>query len=229
MPGTYQEIKADVLGRIMAGEWPPGGMLPGEIDLAQAYGCARTTVNRALRELADEGYLDRRRKAGTRVRPSPKREARFEIPLVRGEIEAAGARYGYRLLSRAVIAAPGWLAARMGVPEQGEILHLTCLHDADGVPYQHEDRWINLAGLPQARDADFSAFGPNEWLVETVPFSDVEISFGAVSADAAQADLLGCAPGAALFQIERTTWFSGAAVTFVRLSFAPGHRMTTRY
>lgn len=229
MPGTYQEIKADVLGRIMAGDWPPGGLLPGEIDLARAYGCARTTVNRALRELAEEGYLDRKRKAGTRVRPSPKREARFEIPLVRREIEAAGATYGYRLLAREVTAAPEWLAARMGVPEGGEVLHLSCLHDAGGAPYQHEDRWINLAGLPQARDADFSTSGPNEWLVETVPFSDVEISFAAVEADAALAGALGCAPGAALFQVERSTWFGGAAVTFVRLSFAPGHRMTTRY
>ena len=35
--------------------------------------------------------------------------------------------------------------------------------------------------------------------------------------------------GEPVFTVERTTWWQGQSVTFVRLSFGRGHRMTTRY
>ena len=54
------------------------------------YGAARATVSRAMRELADDGIVERRRKTGTRVRLSPIRQARFGIPVVKTEIEEAG-------------------------------------------------------------------------------------------------------------------------------------------
>lgn len=159
---SFRDVKAEILRRITERIWGPGSLLPGEIELAESFGVARATVNRAMRELTDDGILERRRKAGTRVRPSPLRAARFEIPLVRAEIEATGASYRYTLLSRAEGAAPDWLRARMGLARRTRVLHLTCLHSASGQPYQHEDRWINLVALPAARDQPFEATGPNE-------------------------------------------------------------------
>ena len=87
MTATYRDVKADLLSKIVRGEWAPGGLIPGEIELAEHYSCARATVNRAMRELADDGIVERRRKAGTRVRMAPVRQARFEIPLTRAEVE----------------------------------------------------------------------------------------------------------------------------------------------
>ncbi len=226
---TYRDIKADILRHISDGTWKPGSLLPGEIELAARYDCARATVNRAMRELAEEGIIERKRKAGTRIRKSPLREARFEIPIVRAEIEGRGAKYRYALVSREVVVAPDWLRVRLSLEPGDRVLHLVCLHFADGMPYQYEDRWINLGLLPQAEETDFAATGPNEWLVETVPFSDAEISFSATEADAVIAGLLGCPEEAALFQAERSTWWQGRAVTHVRLVFQRGHRMTARY
>jgi GntR family histidine utilization transcriptional repressor len=226
---TYREVKSDILDRITSGDWGPDSLLPNEVDIAAGYGCSRATVNRAMRELADDGLVERRRKAGTRVRKSPLRQVRFEIPVVGREIEASGAQYRYALARREVLAAPDWLRDRMGLGDKTRVLHLICMHYADDTPYQYEDRWINLAALPQARAVDFSATGPNEWLVATVPYSDAEISFSATSADAVLADHLHCAPGTALFRADRSTWFQGRALTRVALVFRPGHRLTTRY
>ena len=64
---SYVDIKTDIVGRIRRGDWPLDAIIPGEVELAAELGCARATVNRALRELADEGVLERRRKAGTRA------------------------------------------------------------------------------------------------------------------------------------------------------------------
>ena len=61
---NYRDVKAEILRRITEGDWAPGARLPGEVELAEAFGVARATVNRAMRELTDEGLLERRRKAG---------------------------------------------------------------------------------------------------------------------------------------------------------------------
>jgi len=226
---TYREIKADILARITRGDWKPGSLLPGEIELAETYGAARATVNRAMRELAEDGIIERKRKSGSRVRLSPLRQARFEIPLVRGEIEDRGAVYRYALIESEVMCAPAWLRARLGLAPGAEVRHLVCLHFADGGPYQHEDRWISLAVLPQARETDFSAVSANEWLVAQIPFSEVEIAISAATADAGLAAHLACMAGDPLLQIERATRWNGQAVTFVRLVHRHGHRMTARY
>lgn len=229
MKYTFRDVKTDILSKITGGIWAPGSLVPNEIELAETYGCARATVNRAMRELADEGIIERRRKAGTRVRMAPIRQARFDIPIVRAEIEEQGASYRYSLVSCAAVKAPGWLRARLQLSDSDRVLHLVCMHYADGNPYQHEDRWINLAALPQAQEADFSQIGPNEWLVSTIPFSDAEISFSATSADDELSDYLGCNHGDPLFTTERSTWWEARAITYVKLSFRPGHTMTARY
>jgi len=228
MPVSYREIKADVLARLACGAWRPGATLPTEVALAARYGCARATVNRALRELAEEGYLERRRRSGTRVRDAPARQARFAIPLTRDEVAAQGARYRHDLLARAETRAPGWLAARLGLAAGTPVLYLACLHRADDAPFQHEERWINLAALPEAQEIDFAAEPPGAWLVATVPWSDIEVAVSAAGAGAAPAAALGCAAGDPLVQIERATWFEGRAVTFVRLLYRRGYRMVTR-
>lgn len=226
---TYREIKAQIQDHILTGAWKPGAPIPAETDLAASYGVARATVNRALRELAEDGLIERKRKSGSRVRLSPVRQARFDIPLVRREVEERGHAYRYALVSSAVQPAPDWLAARLGLAPGAPVRHLVCLHFADGAPWQHEDRWINLTLLPQAGAVDFSTLGPNEWLVAQVPFSDVEIGILASAADAALAAHMDCAAGAPLLTIERATRWQDQPVTFVRLSHRPGHRMTTRY
>lgn len=225
MRTSYQDIKADVLNRIRQNIWPPGAGLPGEIELAEEFGCARATVNRAMRELVDEGILERKRKAGTRVKASPTRKANFSIPLIREEITDTGAAYRYALVEREIIAAPGWLRAQVKIPKGGEVLHLKCMHFASNAPYQLEDRWINLAAIPKARAQDFETLGPNEWLVREVPFSEAELTFSATTATQDVADHLDQPEGDAVFVIERTTWLNGDNITHARLYFPRGYKM----
>ena len=96
---TYQDIQRDVLDRIKSREWEPGDLIPNEETLADTLGCARATVNRALRELAQAGIIDRKRKGGTRVSISPIRKALFDIPIIRKEIENKGNKYSFEILS----------------------------------------------------------------------------------------------------------------------------------
>lgn len=229
MTATYRDVKADILEKITLGIWAPGSFIPKETELAETYDCARATVSRAMRELADDGLIERKRKAGTRVRMAPVRQARFEIPIVRHEIEKKGGEYRYALVRKEQIRAPDWLRARLKLNDGCPIIHLACMHYSDGVPYQFEDRWINIDLLPSAAQMSFSEVGPNEWLIATIPFSTVEIGFMATEADEELVAHLNCLKGDALFQSERSTWWEGKAITFVRQTYRRGHRMTTRY
>ena len=226
---TFKTIQTEILRRITEGPWGPGTHLPSETELATEFACSRATINRALREIDALGLIDRRRKTGTRVRTSPLRRARFEIPLIRAEIEATGAAYRYALVQREVLPAPDALRAQLNLGPETLVLHLVCMHYADGTPYQLEDRWINTTALPQALEQDFIRQSPNEWLVATVPFSDVEISFHAAAATEMDAVHLHHNPGDPVFHVKRTTWWQGAAITHTALSYRPGHRMTARY
>jgi GntR family histidine utilization transcriptional repressor len=223
---SFRDIRREMERRIASRIWQPGATIPGEEDLAREFGSARATVNRALQELARAGVVERKRKSGTRVSLHPVREARFVIPLVRQEIEAEGAVYRYALVSRDVERAPDLVRARLAL-DGGDMLHLRCLHLADDAPWQFEDRWINLAAVPQARDADFAETGPNEWLVMNAPFSRADFSFRAARANVEEARLLGLAEGEAVFVAERMTFLGEEPVTLVRMVHPPTYMLRT--
>lgn len=224
---SYRDIKQVVLDRIQNRIWAPDSLLPSETDLAEEFSSTRTTVNRALRELAEEGFLERKRKAGTRVLNAPIRKAQFVIPLVRDEVAETGSAYRYSLVERNAMPAPAWLSARLRIPQGQKVLHLRCMHYADTAPFQYEVRWIVPESIPEVLDADFSQSGPNDWLVQKVPFTNLELSFLATKADQTVAEFLDAQAGDPVFTAERITWLRGKPVTLAKLYFAPGYKMTT--
>lgn len=225
---NWQSVQSEVLRRIHAREWPPGELIPNEADLAIEFGCARSTVNRALRSLAESGLLDRRRKAGTRVAAQPVAKATIDIAVIRHEVEEHGAKYGYQLITRRIAVPPVSVSGTMKTRAQDKLLHVRALHLADDAAYAVEDRWINTAIVPDAAAEPFDVLSANEWLIEHAPYTHGDISFSAVQADQGDAEVLGVAPLSALFAIDRVTWDNAAAVTKVRLLFLPGYKLRTQ-
>ncbi|MGY6410316.1 MAG: GntR family transcriptional regulator [Alkalilacustris sp.] len=223
----WQAIRDIALRRIQTGLWPPGAQIPTEAALAAELGCARATVNRALRDLAEAGYLDRRRRSGTRVLRHPVRKATLAIPVIRQEVAALGRLHDHVALRRRMGRPPAEVRAALGPGTPDRLLQITALHRADGAPHAHEDRWVNVEAVPAILGADLSAISANEWLVENVAYSHGRLALSAGVAGAGLAGHLGCAPGAAVFQLERTTWRHELPLTWVRMSYPPGHRLVT--
>ena len=222
---THQGIREAIRKRIVAGEWDLGERIPGEVDLAQEYGCSRTTVNRALQTLADEGVVERKRKGGTRVRPLPLPQAQISIPIIRQQVEVSGTSYTNRVISRQVKAAPAHIRDLMHIGNDCRCVHLKTLHMGDGEPFAFETRWVNLDTVPDFENADLDQVSANEWLVKTVPFSRGEVAVSAKSADVSLAQVFGVKPGAALFTMERTTWLGDHSVTTMKLHYHSGYRL----
>lgn len=222
---THHAIRERIRARIKAGEYPLGTLIPGEAEFAEAFGCSRTTVNRALQALADEGIVERRRKGGTRVRPLPVPQAQLTIPLVREQVEATGQRYTHRVLARGIDPAAGEARARMRLGAKAPLMHLETLHLADERPFAFERRWVSLQAVPAFASADLTALSANEWLVREVPFSSGEVSLSAAGASEPVAAVLHVEPGAALFTLDRTTWFDEAPITTMTLSYRPPYAL----
>lgn len=223
----WEGVRDEVLRRIRGRVWPPGEVIPGEEALAVEFGVARATVNRALRDLAEAGLLERRRKAGTRVALLPVRKATLEISIIRQEVETRGEVYGHRVLDSRMEAVPLAVALRMGVAAGARMLFLETLHLAGGRPFAHEVRWLNLGVLPGRVVPDFTVTSANEWLVQNVAYATGDIEFSAELATPTEAAALGIRAGDPVFVTERATWTAEAPITFVRLLHGPGYRLRT--
>ncbi len=226
----HSRIRADVEQRILTGVWPPGHRIPVEHELMAAWNCSRMTVNKVLTELAAEGLLERRRRAGTFVAKPRMPSALLQIPDVKAEILALGFAYAMRMIARETRAASAADRARLGVAASRPVLALCCLHIADGRPFALEDRVIDLVSVPGAENESFADEPPGSWLLAHVPWSEAEHRIRAAGADGEAARLLDLAPGAPCLILERRTWRGGAAVTAARTTFpAAGFELVARF
>ena len=225
-PTSWQEIRSEVLRRIRTRAWPPGALIPGEIALAREFDCSRTTVSKALNALADDGMLDRRRRAGTRVVKTPVRQATLSIPIIRQEVETTGAVYRHTLLERVEAVAKETVSARMGLPPGTPLLRLRTLHLADERPHAYEDRWVNPQAVPDIASADLKAISANEWLVQNTHYSEGTLGLQAEAAGKVEARLLEIAEGTPVFVLDRITRSGDQPITLVRLTYPPRHRLT---
>ena len=69
---TYERIEESLRTRIADQDWPPGTILPGRRRLAEEYGVALATIQRAVAGLLREGVLRTDSTIGTFVAPGPR-------------------------------------------------------------------------------------------------------------------------------------------------------------
>ncbi|MFM9611737.1 GntR family transcriptional regulator [Streptomyces niveiscabiei] len=63
----FQRVAEVLRARIDEGIYPVGGFLPSQRDLADEFGVSRDTVQRVLKELVGEGWIQSRQGSGSRV------------------------------------------------------------------------------------------------------------------------------------------------------------------
>lgn len=225
-----QRIRSEIEAKILSGAWPPGFRIPYEHELMAHYGCARMTVNKVLSALADEGLIERRRRAGSFVARPRIQSAVLEIPDLPSEVTARGESYGYELLTRKKRSATRRDAEISAMPVGEALIEIRCRHLANGRPFAVESRLISLAAVPQAEKEPFTSQPPGSWLLHHVPWTEAEHRFAAINADVRMAGLLGVSEGVACLCVERRTWRSGETITFVRQTFlGDAYRLIARF
>lgn len=79
MASRYDEIRDTLRHEIVSGKIAPGQTIPTRVAIQQHYGAGPMTVNRALTDLLDDGFLEARRGQGTRVVQFPPHLFNFQL------------------------------------------------------------------------------------------------------------------------------------------------------
>lgn len=68
---VYQDIYLDLKRRVEEGGFAYGSFLPSESELTTSYACSRSSIRRALGQLASDGYVQSQQGKGVRVIRDP--------------------------------------------------------------------------------------------------------------------------------------------------------------
>jgi GntR family transcriptional regulator len=163
------------------------------VALASAYKVSTGTVRQAVRVLAAEGLLTRRRGVGTFVTAAPLRSELNAFGDFMVEWQLQGRRVSVELLERRTMAASMTIAAGLGVPTGELIAYNRRRRLADGLPVAVDHRYIPLELDEGLLDSDFLRESLWRAIQERKGVDPVEsrVTVRATGADEEAVDLLG--------------------------------------
>ncbi len=219
----YQQLKDLIIGRISSGELQPADRVPSENELVESMRVSRMTANRALRELNDEGYVDRVAGRGTFVSDYRSQSHLLEVHNIADEIARRGHAHTSRVIRQSLQHARGEVAKALHVQQGSDVFHLLLVHAENGIPIQLEDRHVLASFAPDCLQQDFETVTPSAYLTSISPLQEAEQVVRASLPNRAVQKHLDMREGEASLVVIRRTWSDGRPVTFARLHH-PGSR-----
>lgn len=144
----YFQLKTNIKDAIEKGVYQPGEKLPNEAELCEIYGVSRITVRRAIQDLADEGFLERKQGKGTFI---TKTKVARELISVSGFTDFSkqiGKNPSKRILSLEEISAPPEIADALQIEAGSPVLRLARLMYIDEQPFLIDVAHYSLERFP---------------------------------------------------------------------------------
>ncbi|NBD24605.1 GntR family transcriptional regulator [Paenibacillus glycinis] len=212
----YLQVKKIVKDRILHGIYPMGGHIPPEPQLEKEFNVSKMTVRNAIRELAEEGYVEKKSGVGTIVLTNMSisrlsKGKRFTELLV---------EEGHRLEKRLLVTArerldPGTELHGLLGAEAIRVERLYVLNDR---PYIHILHYLADAVLSKAEQAEGEL--PFESLYDLLEEQGIALdnfrdAFSVGAASAETASVLGLSAGTPLLvRLRRTYDVEGRLVEY---------------
>jgi GntR family histidine utilization transcriptional repressor len=219
----YQQLKDLIIGRISSGELKTSDRVPSENELVEAMNVSRMTANRALRELNDEGYVERVAGRGTFVSDFRSQSHLLEVHNIADEIAQRGHVHASRVVRQSLQHARGEIAKVLHVNQGTDVFQLLLVHTENGTPVQLEDRYVVASFAPDCLQQDFGAVTPSAYLTAVAPLQEAEQVVRAGMPNAAVRQHLDMVDNEPCLIVLRRTWSRGHPVSFARLHH-PGSR-----
>ena len=220
---AFQHIKDFLLKSIQDGTWKEGDAIPSEASLAQQFGVARMTVNRAVRELTSEQILHRIQGSGTYVAQQKYQATLVEIKSIADEIRSRGHTHSSQLYLLVAAVADELLASKFQVKKGHPLFHSLIVHFENGQAIQVEDRWVNSHLAPGYLEQNFNEKTPNEYLMNIAPLQGVDYRIEAILPTRTIADMLDISSKEVCLVLHRKTRSKNQIATIVTM-WHPGHR-----
>ena len=202
----YLEVRARLIEGISAGEWPPGGAIPSEAELARAFGVAIGTIRKAVDGLVAERALVRRQGKGTFVAEHDSGRLLFHFfHIVGRDGTRAYPEVRTRAFSRARATADE--ARALGITAHDKAIRIRNLLSLDGTPSIVDDITLPAELFPGLTEKIFLARGNTIYHLYQSRYGinvlRTDERLRAVLADAELGALLRVAAGAPLLEIRR--------------------------
>lgn len=219
----YQQLKDRIIAEIMRGKLKPGDRVPSENELAGTAGVSRMTANRALRELTDQGYVERIAGVGTFVSDRKAASHVLEVRNIADEIARRGNSHSARVLECREEGADADVATALRVDGGSPVFHLLIVHHENGTPIQLEERFVDVSFAPELLAQDFTNQTPSAYLSSIAPLTEAEQAVRAVIPAPTVRHNLQMQKREACLLVVRRTWAKGRPATYARL-YHPGPR-----
>ncbi|WP_322802744.1 histidine utilization repressor [Vibrio alfacsensis] len=221
----YIQIKQFILDKMNSGEWMVGHRIATEFELTEQFGVSRMTVNKAIRDLVNEGKLQRRPRLGTFVcDPAEKSESPLlDIRNIADEISNRGHTHHSEVLKQIALKADDSIAIKLGVMLGKTIFYSEIIHYEDNVPIQLELRWVNSQYAPSYLTQDFTSMTPNQYLSNNCPLSAIEHTVEAIIPDGRVKQDLKMQANEPCLLLNRRTWSQDKLVS-TALLYHPGNK-----
>lgn len=219
----YLQVKNHILEQLLNHTLKPGMRIASETELVESFGVSRMTVNRALRELTNEGKLYRIQGKGTYVAEKKVQSALLRINPIRDEILARGGKYSCQVHLLQEEKAPPSIASIMNLNPYSPIYHSIIIHKDNGIPIQVACRYINPEVAPDFLNQDFSKLPVSQYLLSKAPVTAVEHIVEALIPDAWIRKLLQINSSEPCLSLQRKTWASDLIATH-SIFYYPGSR-----
>ncbi len=154
----YYQLKEQIRKNILNGGYQEGDLIPSERELSDQYELSSTTIRRALNDLVQENFLERKAGKGTFVRlKKVKRDLRKVIGFTKN-MQEMGLIPSTQVISKKVVAANAYARSRLGLDRGAKNLRLMRVRMANDVPMMYETRYIRTDLCPgiEMEDLDSS-------------------------------------------------------------------------
>ncbi len=204
----YIQLKEALREDIFSRRLHPHCQLPSERELCERHGVSRMTVRQALQDLTRDGLIYRRVGKGTFV-GQPKIDQQLKtLTGFSQEMQSRGCHPASRVLEARLVAANETIAAALHVSSGTEVVLLSRLRLADGVPLAIETVHLPHHYCPNLLQYDFGVASLYDILEHAYGYrlTRAEQTLEAAFAGPRETALLGLVPPAPILIMKRTTY-----------------------
>jgi GntR family frlABCD operon transcriptional regulator len=206
----YDQLKQNIKEAIDQGVYKQGEKVPNETELCEIYGVSRITVRRAIQELADEGFLERKQGKGTFVTRTKFAREMVSVDGFTDFSKQLGKNPSKRILVCEEINATPQIAEALQITVDSPVLRLVRLMFIDNLPFTIDETHYSLERFPNltARFLEHTSTydvlqniykvniksGTSKKIITVTPASSIEANY------------LDCEIGDTLFNIDKTVF-----------------------
>ncbi len=214
----YLQVARHLRGLIARGVLRPEAPLPAERELAEKLNVSRVTLRKALQELAGDGLIDQRPRAGTYIRRIHVEQALSVLTGFTEDMQSRGLDPASRWLSRTTGPATPEETMALGLAAGDTVSRLWRVRLAEGSPIALELAAVPCRFLPDPLSVTGSLYDALRRLGHPPHRALQRLS--AIVLNAQQAEMLNAPAGAPALYIERRTFLAnGCPLEFVRSQY----------